>query len=298
MPRHLLLQQGVLPEALLRVISKKKGMKLPLLWLLLIFSITSDAQLNPLVIGAIHHGDSIVIKYDVTINNPLVPPNASSISNQGTISGGNFSNVLTDDPDTGPTSDATITLLNLFPLPVILTELKAYLSGNQITLKWEVATEHNLLRYEIERSPDGYSFTKIDEVIARNSSAASEYTYTDVHPINGNNYYRLRTIDIDGVNKHSSIVKVKVGSTMQELNIFPNPVSGHSVNIQMQNMAVGAYSIKLFNLYGQVIFSKVFTHPGATATEIIYFPETVSNGLYQLEIGNSTTRKIFKLLIL
>lgn len=273
-------------------------MKILLSILLLFLSFAGIAQLNPLVIGVIHFGDSIVIKYDATINNPLVPPNAPSISNQETVSGSNFSNVLTDDPDTGPTADPTITSLNLFPLPVTLTELKAFQSGNHIALNWKVAAEYNLLKYEIERSNDGLSFTKIGEVAARNSAITTEYSYTDLQPFSGYNYYRVRMVDMDGTKKYSVIAKVKIGGAVQAITIFPNPVAGFSINVQIQNMPAGKFTARLYNLHGHVIMTKLFNHQGESATEIIYLPNTAGKGLYQLEISNSEIKKTFKLVIL
>jgi hypothetical protein len=108
--------------------------------LLLVFVILGNTCLaqSPFNIGTINAGDSIVIIYDVTINNPLVPPNAPSISNQGTVSGGNFSNVVTDDPDTPAPNDPTITLLNVFPLPVTFGG-RFLQKLIQINMKWKKA---------------------------------------------------------------------------------------------------------------------------------------------------------------
>ena len=63
----------------------------------------------PFVIGDIEAGDSIVIVYRVTVNMPLVPTNTTEIINQGTVSGGNFASVLTDDPSVVGGTDPTIT---------------------------------------------------------------------------------------------------------------------------------------------------------------------------------------------
>ena len=67
-------------------------------------------------IGTLRAGDSVTIKFQVTVNNPpnltlLTPPR---VSNQGTVSGSNFSNVLTDDPSVGGASDPTETPVDLF----------------------------------------------------------------------------------------------------------------------------------------------------------------------------------------
>ena len=53
-------------------------------------------------------GKSVTIKFQVTVNDP-VTLGTTQVSNQGIVSGSNFSNVLTDDPSVGGGSDPTIT---------------------------------------------------------------------------------------------------------------------------------------------------------------------------------------------
>jgi uncharacterized repeat protein (TIGR01451 family) len=50
---------------------------------------------------------SITISFKVTVNNQ--PPNFTQVSNQGVVSGSNFSNVLTDDPEAAGAADPTVT---------------------------------------------------------------------------------------------------------------------------------------------------------------------------------------------
>ncbi|MBV9923746.1 MAG: DUF5011 domain-containing protein [Acidobacteria bacterium] len=57
-------------------------------------------------VGTLPAGKSMTITFQATINNPF---NASQASNQGTVSGTNFSNVLTDDPATAAPNDPTVT---------------------------------------------------------------------------------------------------------------------------------------------------------------------------------------------
>ena len=51
-------------------------------------------------------GKSMTITFQVTIDNSIAVP---QVSNQGTVSGSNFSPVVTDDPDTGAFGDPTVT---------------------------------------------------------------------------------------------------------------------------------------------------------------------------------------------
>ncbi|MFL6332333.1 MAG: beta strand repeat-containing protein [Pyrinomonadaceae bacterium] len=57
-------------------------------------------------IGTMPAGRSMTITFQVTIDTPF---NATQVSNQGTVSGTNFSPVVTDDPSTGAFGDPTVT---------------------------------------------------------------------------------------------------------------------------------------------------------------------------------------------
>lgn len=69
-------------------------------------------------IGALPAGSSVTITFQVTVNNPpnLTLLNPPRVENQGTVSGGNFPNVLTDDTDPSfpGAADKTRTLIDLF----------------------------------------------------------------------------------------------------------------------------------------------------------------------------------------
>lgn len=57
-------------------------------------------------IGTLPAGKSMTITFQVTINNSF---SGTQVSNQGTVSGSNFSPVVTDDPQTGAFGDPTVT---------------------------------------------------------------------------------------------------------------------------------------------------------------------------------------------
>ena len=60
-------------------------------------------------IGDLPAGKSVTITFNVLVNSPSLPLGTTQISNQGTVSGTNFSNVLTDDPSFGGATDPTVT---------------------------------------------------------------------------------------------------------------------------------------------------------------------------------------------
>lgn len=88
---------------------------------LFISSLASFAQVN-LPIGTLLPGEKVTLTFDVTITNPF-PASATSVTNQGTVSGSNFATVNSDDPQTGPVGDATVTAV--FVPPVITSATNA-----------------------------------------------------------------------------------------------------------------------------------------------------------------------------
>jgi hypothetical protein len=78
--------------------------------------ITPSVANFPISIGTLGAGKSVTITFSVTVNNPL-PSNVTQILNQGTVSGSNFLDVLTDDPDGAGASDQTVT--PVIPQPTI-----------------------------------------------------------------------------------------------------------------------------------------------------------------------------------
>jgi uncharacterized repeat protein (TIGR01451 family) len=69
----------------------------------------ADVILN---IGTLPAGKTITITFNATVKDPFPGPGAT-VCNQGTVSGTNFANVLTDDPDVGGAADPTCTAIDL-----------------------------------------------------------------------------------------------------------------------------------------------------------------------------------------
>ncbi len=105
--------------------------------------------------------------------------------------------------------------------------------NNTVQINWQTTSEINASFYAIERSADGTTFSKIGQVsVLSNSFSAKNYLYTDVQPLQGANYYRLKMTDADGKFTYSKIVAVKMDGKSSTLQIYPNPAK-NILNVQV-----------------------------------------------------------------
>jgi len=165
-------------------------------------------------------------------------------------------------------------------LPVTITNFKAFQKNTDIQVAWDTKNEINLQAYEVEKSRDGVSFSKVGIVVANGSSS---YTWLDVNPTNGNNYYRLKMIDNDGSFKYSAIVNVKIGGIKNQITIANNPIRIKTLVLQIENMVKDNLTILLYNNSGQKILQKSMNHSGGSATQTVNLGNLVT-GTYQLSI--------------
>jgi hypothetical protein len=176
------------------------------------------------------------------------------------------------------------------PLPVEFISFDARKADYGVQLTWKVGTEINVDRYEIERSTDGVNFKKIGTV---NATQNSNYSFTDLQPINGVSYYRVRNIDIDGAFKYTTVLKYKNGLSEMLFKAFPTTTRG-LVTFQHPSVAGNALII-ISSLEGRTLRSITPMH-GSLSTPIDL--SAYSSGTYLLryqgENGHSETFRIIK----
>lgn len=114
-------------------------------------------------------------------------------------------------------------LQNSAVLPVELSKFEVEEREMTALLEWRTEIEIATEVFVIERSGTGLDFVAVDEVLASGSSAGSSYTYIDRDPILGENYYRLRIIDIDGSYDFSNIRRLRLEPEKAQMIIAPNP---------------------------------------------------------------------------
>lgn len=169
------------------------------------------------------------------------------------------------DFDHGPgitslnSADGRTYIVNLgspvLPLTLLQFSGSATVSGN--VLQWKTAQEINTKQFEIEWSDDGQTFAKTAlQKAAGNSSALLNYTYLHSAPVNGDNYYRLKMVDIDERFTYSKIILVKANITAAVITSFPNPVI-NLLQLNFYAIKMETINFRLHGAEGKTIASKI-----------------------------------------
>ncbi|MDB5191684.1 MAG: type sorting protein [Segetibacter sp.] len=171
-----------------------------------------------------------------------------------------------------------------------LADFRASARLNTVEVTWTALSETNMVRHEVERSANGSSFTVIGALPAQNITTSYKYSYLDATPVEGNNYYRLRSTSRSGSVVLSDVVRMNMGRGRSNMTVLPNPVVNGTVNLQLTNIDKGKYLVQLVSSGGLRVFNRSFDHPGGSSTEIIDLPATINKGIYFLHITNGDTR--------
>lgn len=104
-------------------------------------------------------------------------------------------------------------------LPVKFVSFNVSRQESSLQFEWKVAEQENVVRYEIEQSIDARTFIKIGELKA---AAQTDYRFTGNQ--SSANFYRIKSVDVDGKFNYSAIVKYNGSKASVLLKVFPTVV--------------------------------------------------------------------------
>ena len=185
-----------------------------------------------------------------------------------------------DDPSL---NGSPLTALNCtsLVLPVKLSAFNARINNCSVNLEWTAETETAFKSYEVQYSTDGASFKTIATLpAAENLGTPQKYSYTDASAAQGNVFYRLKMLDIDGKFDYSKVVTTKLGCVKSPFSVYPNPVTD-ILTINNSGSQNEDATVKLFDNNGRLIYSHKMLG-GTNTINTHYLP----NGIYLLQLNN------------
>jgi hypothetical protein len=143
----------------------------------------------------------------------------------------------------------------------------------------------------LQHSIDGVSFKGINTQNGKNGSLTNVYQYTDNRPVNGMNYYRVKTTQLNDIERYSNVINLNFkSSNLNNITVYPNPVKGNTIGLQLQGLDKGDYTIRLFDNVGKEVYKKAINHNGNSSSQTITVNSKLAAGNYTLHlVGKSTS---------
>jgi len=176
-------------------------------------------------------------------------------------------------------------------VPVELISFTASVSGNDVVLNWQTASELNNKGFDIERSNDNAAWKVIGVKEGMGTTTETHY-YNFIDDISGltqgKNYYRLKQVDYNGNYKYSAVTEiVKLPADYSLSQNYPNPFNPvTSINFAISNREF--VTLKVYDVLGNEIATLVNEQKPAGEYDIDFNASSLSSGIYyyQLKAGD------------
>lgn len=140
-------------------------------------------------------------------------------------------------------------------LPVKFISFTAIKGNSLAKLKWITNEEEPGVRFEVQHSIDGTTFTTLSSINGRNQ-VRNEYEWLHSSPAKGNNFYRIKAIE---QNKQAfTVVRMLYFGNDAVMALYPNPVAAGQV-LTIENDAIlqnEQLFVSLSCFSGQAVFEK------------------------------------------
>lgn len=139
-------------------------------------------------------------------------------------------------------------------LPISIDYFRGSKQATTNVLDWKVTcTTESSISMSLERSADGRSFKSLQDQTVTATRCLQGFNYVDAAPLAGYNYYRLKTVTLDGKVKYSTIVVLlNKEESFELISIAPNPVQNTAI-LSLTTVKGGKIELNVSDVTGKVI---------------------------------------------
>lgn len=209
-------------------------------------------------------------------------PNLRSYDN------GSAGTIVYNDNATNPlllTSTGNCAIYNTL-IPTL--NVKAYQTPSSdkqtVTIDWTTTYEKPNNYFMIERSINGRPFTAIGGYIF--ATKANTYSFIDVNPLKGLNYYRVRQIDVGSIESMSTVVDVLLEKG-SKINVYPTLLTDYNDYITLDvplNTDLQQQDFHILNALGKEVMN------GKTAERKDINVAHLLSGTYIVKVGEEQVK--------
>jgi len=165
------------------------------------------------------------------------------------------------------------------PLPVTLKNWQLTVENSGVKLNWNTATEDPGTLFEIQRSSNGTNFQTL--AIIKGTGGDANYSWTDMSPLSGKSFYRLKILEASK-QIYSRIIPI-VNDQRQLLSSFY--VDGSQIHLQFNKNSSQSASLSIISYSGAIV--KKRTVSTGTNSVITLPVSDLPSGNYFLKIITS-----------
>jgi hypothetical protein len=172
-------------------------------------------------------------------------------------------------------------------LSIKLVYFQGTLENNKVALKWKVAQNEAVDRFEIERSGDGINFVTAGTVFPRSQSGAENYSYTEsikTYKV----YYRLKMYDKNQTSEYSKAFVLQNPNVKGDsFRIINNPATD-KLTLNYSSAGNQAVEIKIFDLAGRMQMNqKANVYQGSNFIDLA-LSSAFKTGIYAVGVSNAS----------
>ena len=136
------------------------------------------------------------------------------------------------------------------PLPLSLIDFSIQQQDQSVLLKWRTAGEEANTIFGIERSANNREYATLASQQGRGGSQQTDYAWTDVHPLPGKNFYRLKITET-GKTRYSRVLEAN--GKPANLAIEKLYSSGTTLVAEISSRINGPALVRITSLAGVVL---------------------------------------------
>lgn len=210
----------------------------------------------------------------------------------GSLSNGGDGDATLYSPSGGAATTYTNTTCTvpLLLLPIDLLDFYATKNGKINEVVWKVASEENVMYYDLEKSRDGFTFETYASVnINEAPSNVKMYSVIDDSPYNDITYYRLSTKESDGRAHQYKIISVEGKSIKWDYSYYQQE---QNLIVEFKNTVPKNSTIGLYDLTGKLLVEQTIE-----SSQTILNTGDFSSGIYFVKIESPYKTENFKVVL-